>query len=29
MLFEKIKCLVSTYKNGGLSDKLPKKIMYI
>ena len=29
MLFEKTECLASTYKSGGLSGKLPKKIMYI
>ena len=25
MFFEKAECLASTYKSGGLSDKLPKK----
>ena len=27
--FQKTECLASTYKSGGLSGKLPKKIMYI
>ena len=29
MFFEKVECLDSTYKSGDLSDKLPKKTMYI
>ena len=29
MFFEKVECLVSTYKSGGLSCKLPKKTIYI
>ena len=29
MLFEKAECLASTYKNGNLRDKLPKKTIYI
>ena len=29
MIFEKIKCLVSTYKSGSLNGKLPKRTIYI
>ena len=29
MLFEKVECLASTYKSGGLSGKLPKRTIYI
>ena len=29
MLFEKVECLASTYKSGGLSYKLPKRTRYI
>ena len=29
MLFEKVECLASTYKSGGLSYKLPKMTRYI
>ena len=29
MIFEKIECLVNTYKSDGLSDKLPKRNIYI
>ena len=29
VLFEKIECLVSTYKSGGLGGKLPKMTIYI
>ena len=29
VLFEKVKCLVNTYKNGNLRGKLPKMTMYI
>ena len=29
MFFEKVECLVRTYKSGNLRDKLPKKTIYI
>ena len=29
MFFEKVECLASTYKSGGLICKLPKKTIYI
>ena len=29
MFFEKTECLASTYKSGGLNDKLPKMTIYI
>ena len=29
VLFEKTECLASTYKSDGLSNKLPKKTIYI
>ena len=29
MFFKKVKCLASTYKNGGLNCKLPKTTKYI
>ena len=29
MFFEKVECLASTYKSGGLSYKLPKRTRYI
>ena len=29
MLFEKVECLASTYKSGGLSYKLPKMTRHI